>query len=449
MHATAKVCDSLTQITFTSLPVDVIHAAKQVILDGISVAVAGAKEPGPTIAAKHARRQCESGPATLFVQHSQTNASLAAYVNGISMHVLDYEPMWSPPTHATSPTLPAILALAQEQKSSGRDIITAFVRGCELQGRLRLASGQFAPGEFKVHPPGSVGPLGAAVACGHLLRLRPDELQHALGIAASRAGGLMANVGTMAKATHCGWAAMSGLDAALLASDGFTANKDILEAPNGYIDRFYGKDFNYNSLSGLGESYRMVDPGFVMKLFPCQYGTHFGISAALEIHKMLDSPSRIQKIHIIAPIMPYVDRPKCETGLDGKFSFQYTVAAALLDGKVGIRTFDPASHRRRELTDLITRTTLEADPNIPRVLENMWVEVIATLQGGKLIRARCDGPIGFWDRQPLEKTDHLGKVKECLGLHLTAEEVSLCIQHVDQLETLEAKEVSELMRLLS
>src|SRR2546428_13891807 len=108
--------------------------------------------------------------------------------------------------------------------------------------------------------------MGTVGTASHLLTLTLPQLQNAVGIAASRAGGLMANVGTMTKATHCGWAAAGGLDAALLARRGFTGNTEIFEAPNGYADAFFGEGFDFSALTAFGRPYRLVDPGFAIKL---------------------------------------------------------------------------------------------------------------------------------------------------------------------------------------
>ncbi len=448
MQVTASLCHTLTQMAFDTLPTEVIQVAKRIILDGIAVAVAGAREQGPTIAAEHVKSQSGKDIATVIGHGFRTSPVLAAYANGISMHVLDYEPMWSPPTHATSPTLPAILALAQERPVSGQEIISAFVKGCELQGHIRLASHQYAPGEFTVHPPSSVGLMGSAVASAHILGLSQEQLQHALGITASRAGGLMANVGTMAKATHCGWAAMSGLDAALLASRGFTSNATIFEAPNGYVEHFFGEQFNYDELLSVGHSYRMVDPGFVIKMFPCQYGTHFGILAGLDLHKQISNPDRIASVHITSPVMPYVDRPAPKSGLDGKFSFQYTVAAALLDGSVTIPTFSDDRCTQSDIAALLSRTTLTQDETIPDVLEKMWVAVAVELQDGQRLTARCDGPQGFWGLPPLQHEEHLVKIRDCLRVRLDAEQTEQCIQLIETLETLQSDEIAQLIALI-
>lgn len=396
MQATETLCRTIMQTTFDTLPSQVVEIAKQIILDGVAVAVAGSMEEGPRIVAEHVRSLGGTESSTILGHGFKTSPVSAAYVNGISMHVLDYEPMWSPPTHATSPTLPAVLALAEVEGAPGREVIAAFVKGCEVQGRIRLASQQYTPGTLKYHPPGLVGVMGSAVAAAHLLALDQGQLQSALGIAASRAGGLMANVGTMTKATHCGWAAAAGLDAALLAKRGFTGNAEIFETPNGYADAFFGAGFDFSALLAFGHPYRLVEPGFAIKLFPSQYATHFGITAALELHQAVAAPNDIVAVRITTPVMFYVDRPFPRTGLEGKFSFQYTVAAALLDGAVTVRAFSDERRLRPDMVALLPRVTLAQSDAIPGELEKMWVEVTVELNNGQHVTARCNGPKGFW-----------------------------------------------------
>ncbi|MEW6300341.1 MAG: MmgE/PrpD family protein [Thermodesulfobacteriota bacterium] len=445
---TAALCQTITRTTFDTLPPRVVEVAKQVILDGIAVAVAGATEAGLRIVAEHVRSLGGIPTATVLGHGFKTSPVSAAYVNGISMHVLDYEPMWSPPTHATSPTLPVILALAETAAVTGREVITAFVQACELQGRLRLASRQYTPGNLTYHPPGVVGVMGAAVAAAHLLALDPHQLQNALGIAASRAGGLMANVGTMTKATHCGWAAAAGLDAALLAQRGLTGNTEILEAPHGYAEAFFGDGFDAAALLEFGRPYRMVDPGFAIKLFPSQYATHFAITAALDLHRGITDPRSITAVLITTPVIPYVDRPFPRTGLEGKFSFQYTVAAALLDGGVNVRSFSDERRRRSDMARLLPLITLTQSPDIPGDLERMWVEVTVVLHNGERLTARCHGPKGFWGLPPLQREEHLAKVRDCLATRLPPESVARCIRLVDELDNQGPDGVRELITLV-
>lgn len=446
-QTTGDLCRTIVQTTFAALPSPVVDVAKQIILDGIAVAVAGSGEDGPRIVAEHVKSLGGTEVATVLGQGFKTSPVSAAYVNGISMHVLDYEPMWSPPTHATSPTLPTVLALAEMLDTPGREVIAAFAKACEIQGRIRLASQQYAPGKLTYHPPGVVGVMGSAVAAAHILNLDLNQLQNALGVAASRAGGLMANVGTMTKATHCGWAAAAGLDAALLARRGFTGNSEIFEAPNGYADVFFGEGFDFSALLAFGHPYRLVEPGFAIKLFPSQYATHFGITAALDLHRVIANPQTISAVRITTPIMPYVDRPLPRTGLEGKFSFQYTVAAALLDGAVTVQTFSNERRLRPDITALLPKITLAQSEEIPGELEKMWVEVTVELRGGQRVTARCNGPKGSWGLPRLGREEHLVKIRDCLGIRMAKDQVERCIDLVEDLDKLGPDGVRELIAI--
>ena len=135
--------------------------------------------------------------------------------------------------------------------------------------------------------------------------------------------------------------------------------------------------------------------------------------------------------------------------MDGKFSFQYTVATALLEGEVGVQTFSDDYCTKQDLADLMARTHLTQDENVPGVLEEMWVDVAVELQDGQRLTARCDGPQGFWGRPALRRDEHVAKIRDCLHMYLDDEMTERCIQRVDELETLEAPQIGELMSLLS
>jgi aconitate decarboxylase len=259
----------------------------------------------------------------------------------------------------------------------------------------------------------------------------------------------MANVGTMTKATHCGWAGSAGLDAALLAKRGFTGNTEIFEATNGYADAFFGEAFDFPALLAFGQPYRLVEPGFAIKLFPSQYATHFAITAALDLHRRIGTPAVIRTVQITTPVMPYVDRPSPRTGLDGKFSFQYTTAAALLDGTVNVHTFSHERRTRSDMVDLLPRITLVQSPTIPGAVEKMWVDTTVELADGRRATVRCRGPKGFWGLSPLTRDEHLVKVRNCLGMRLNKEDCERCIHLVDNLDRLDHNGVRELITLAS
>jgi 2-methylcitrate dehydratase PrpD len=448
MAVTSQLCDRIAATSYETLGVPAIEAARRLVLDGIAVAVAGTEEEAIHILAAHHKEQGGAAQATAIGNGFRLNAVSAAALNGAAMHVLDFEPMWSPANHALSTTLAGVLALAEAREASGREVLTALVKGLEMQGWIRQASGQFEARSLRFHPPGAAGPLGAAVAAGHILKLNPDRLAHAIGIAASRASGLMANAGTMTKSTHCGHAAALGLEGALLAARGFTANVAVFEAAQGYVPALYDDGFNAGEMLGFGRApFRVVAPGYAIKMFPSQFGTHFGITAALELHRKIPDPSAIRRVLLTAPVMAYVNRPRPNTGLEGKFSLQYTAASALLDGKVGIRTFTDARLAKADMQDLLSKFEVRLDPEIPGRFEDMHVLLRIELDGGDVLETRCDGPRGKWGTPPISEAEHLVKVRDCLATRLAPAAVEALIGLARQIDTLDAAGVRQLMQL--
>jgi 2-methylcitrate dehydratase PrpD len=448
MAVTSQLCDRIAGISYQDLGVPAIEAARRLVLDGIAVAIAGTQEEAIHILAAHHKEQGGAAQATAIGNGFRLNTVSAAALNGAAMHVLDFEPMWSPANHALSTTLAAVLALAEARETNGRELLTALVKGLEMQGWIRQASGQFEARTLRFHPPGAAGPLGAAVAAGHILKLDPDQLANAIGIAASRAGGLMANAGTMTKSTHCGHAAALGLESALLAARGFTANAAVFEAAQGYVPTLYDNGFNVEEMLGFGRApFRIVEPGYAIKMFPSQFGTHFGITAALQLHPNIPDATAIRRVLLTAPVMGYVHRHLPRTGLEGKFSLQYTAASALLDGKVGIGTFTDTRLARADMQDLLARFEVRLDPAIPGRFEDMHVLLRVELDGGAVLETRCDGPRGKWGTPPISEGEHLVKVRDCLATRLEPAAAEGVIGLARQIDNLDAAGIRQLMQL--
>ena len=448
MSVTSQLCKKITATGYADLGAPVTAAARRLVLDGIAIAVAGSKEDAIQILAQHFKEQGGVPQATAIGNSLRLNTVSAAALNGAAMHVLDFEPMWSPANHALSTTLPGALALAEARGSNGRELLTALVKGVEIQGWIRQSSGQFEARTTRFHPPSAVGPLGSAVATGHLIGLDAGRLAHALGIAASRAGGLLANAGTMTKSSHCGHASALGLQAALLAEQGFTANIDVFEAPQGYAAAFYDDRFKAQEMLGFGHApLRIVEPGYAIKLFPSQFGTHFGITAALELHPQITAAAAIRQVILTAPVMAYVDRPRPKTGLEGKFSLQYTAAAALLDGKVGIPTFTDQRLAEPDMQKLLEKIEVRLDPTIPGRFEEMYVELSVALDSGRILKTRCNGPRGKWGTPPIGDAEHLVKVRDCLATRFQPAAAESIIELARNIDDLDEAGVRRLMQL--
>jgi aconitate decarboxylase len=145
---------------------------------------------------------------------------------------------------------------------------------------------------------------------------------------------------------------------------------------------------------------RALNPGPAWKLFPSQFATHFAITAALEAREAIgaNALNRISRVELRTPAMPYIDRPRPHSGLDGKFSWQYTAAVALLDGKVEPASFKDERRFGDDVVALLDRTVLMSDPAISGRFDQMYVEISVELSDGQIIRRRCDAPMGSWSR---------------------------------------------------
>ncbi len=446
MGVTADLCEKIVATTYDSLTPEAIAAARRLVLDGLAIAVAGTEEEAIQLLAAHYENFGARGDSTVIGFPFRTAPTLAAALNGASMHVLDFEPMWTPSNHALSTTLPAILALAEIREIDGKNLIAALVKGIELQGWIRHAGRVYEHGGVKFHPPGLVGPMGSAVAAGHVLGLTSEQMAHALGIASSRCGTVHANIGTMTKSTHCGHAAMHGLESALLAAKGFTANPEPFESHNGYARQMFGETFEAKDLLNFGAPFRIVSPGYAMKMFPSQYGTHFAITAGMSLREQISDPSQIQAVTLNTPVMQYVNRPMPDTGLAGKFSLQYTFASGLLRGGAKIDTFTDEMVALPDMQALLGKITMNMSPDIPARFDKMWLEAIVTMKDGRVLQARCDGPRGIWGSPPIPEEDHLIKVRDCLSRRLPSDRAERLIAFARRAETLTAAEVRALLK---
>ncbi len=388
------------------------EVARESVIDVVGVALAGYTEPSGVgrLATEYVTALGGEPQATLIGSGRRTSVLHAAYANGTMSHALDFDPTWFPLNHPASPTIPGIMALAELRSATWAQLIAAVVVAFEVQGRLRLASTGQHPGKG-FHKPGTTGLIGAAAGCASILGLSPGQTLNALGIAASRAGSLSINTGTMTKPSHAGHAARMGVESALLAELGWTANGDVF-GPGGYFDTFLRGEAEPRLLvEGFGAPYRMVDPGVALKKYPCNYYTQRGIDAALAIRERITPGLTIEAVNIVFPEFDHVDRPRPKTGLDGKFSVQFTAALALLDGKVTVDSFMDDQVRRPDVQDMLGRTTMTLDSSIPVDFPDTWTEVSVRLSDGSVVTERMQKLTGF--HTPLSDEQISGKFISC------------------------------------
>lgn len=351
-------------LRYADMSADVRRWAKVAIADTVGCAIAGAAEDTAKIALKIAAGGAPGGPCTVLGTDERLRPLDAAFANAVAGHALDFDDTSkSMAGHPTVIIVPAILALAESMDASGQDVVEAYVVG--LETATRIARGvNFFHYEKGWHPTATLGIFGAAAGCGRLLRLDEDRLAVALATCVSLACGVKSNFGTQIKPLHAGVASRSGLLAAQLAREGYSAADNAFEHPQGFLEVFNGAG-NYDAsrmLGTWGAPYDLLDPGISIKKYPCVYSVHAAVDAAVLLHQELGSKSgAIRSVTVRMHrrrLLPHVRR-MAESALDAKFSLPYAIARALLDGRVSLEHFENDAWLEPRVRDLMGKVHTE------------------------------------------------------------------------------------------
>lgn len=397
---TGALVDAVLAVDEAEIPSAAVEMAEKVVLDGAGVMLAGSAEPLGVgrLVTEWVRANGGAAESSVVAGGVRVPAMAAAFANGTMGHALDFDNMSQPRNHPMSPTLPAILALAEKYGLPGRTVLAAVVVSFEVQGRLRLACTGLDTGKG-LHKPGTIGLIGGTAACAWLLGLSRHEMLMALGIAGSRVGSLSVNTGSMTKPSHSGHAARMAVECVELARRGFTATDAVFDT-GGFFDTFLGSRCSPELLvQDFGAPFRMVDPGVGFKKYPCNGNTHRAIEATLTLRRKFDiTPDDVGDVEIVMPTLEYIDRPDPRSGLDGKFSLQYVTSIALLDGAIGIASFSDERRARPDVDAMLKRVRVRFDPKLSADVDQLQATVSLTTRGGAVHQhtvRRLPGMVGL------------------------------------------------------
>ena len=364
-------------LRFEDIPAEAVARIKLSLLDSLGCCLYGATLPWTRKVAELADAEQAKPVATLIGLGRKTSPALAALVNGTSGHAFELDDIHKESiVHAGSIATPVALNLAEEKSQtsgkaiSGRDLLTAMVAGYEIGHRVGNAATMslFFRG---FHPQGTSGTFVAAATAARMLNLDAAQFQHALGMAGSQAGGLMAaQEGAMVKRFHSGRAAQSGVYAAQLAARGFTGILDALEAPyGGYLATYSDKPNPSRLTDGLGKSWETLNVG---------YKPHASVTS---IHSALYALSELMQAHGLTAD----DIAKVEAGLSpmthvhcaweykaqgvtaAQMNLYYGMAVIALDGAAFTEQFREARLTDPQILDFITRISAHVDPEIEKM----------------------------------------------------------------------------------
>jgi len=365
---TKTLCRHLTAVQFGDLSAAAISEARRGVLDWLGCALAGSGHKTITTLLSVLQETSGRPQATVFGRGLRLGLLDAPLANGQMGHVLDYDDthMGGVVLHTSSPVLAALFALAERAPVTGADFMLAYAVGFEAGVR----SGRTAPGHHKGgwHLTGTLGSIAAGAAAAKLLRLDPQRFTYTMGIAATQAGGMQQNRGTMCKSFHAGKAAANGVLAALLAERGFDATQEIIEGKKGF-SRIYSDVSETEQLTaGLNDGWIIETNGH--KPYACGVVLHPLIDAVIAIrNREVIDPAAVSdislRVHPLVLSITGVVEPS--TGLQSKFSTFHTAAVALIDGAAGVtqysdaRATDPVVAAMRRKVTAVADETLRKD----------------------------------------------------------------------------------------
>src|SRR5215470_10962923 len=285
MRATSQVAEFVTKSRWEECPPEAVATVRRAILDCLGCMLAGSVEPAARIVADVARAEGGSPLATVVGTPLRTGAVWAALANGTAAHALDFDDTnFAMLGHPSAPVLAAALAAGELATADGRALVHAFLLGFEVE--TTLASVINPPHYEKgFHATGTLGTMGAAAAAARLLGLDASQTRAALAVAASQASGLKENFGTMTKPFHAGHAARSGVLAALLAREGWTASEQAMEGPQGFLHVFSAGRRELGAIETLGAPWKITTTGVAVKPYPSCACTHSIIDSARELRQ--------------------------------------------------------------------------------------------------------------------------------------------------------------------
>ena len=341
MKVTERIAEYVLESSYRSLPKEVIHQAKRCFLDLIGTTLGGAKQPLGKILVKTTGEVGGKPQATVLGYGFKTSILNAALINGSTAHALDFDDTHiASIIHPSAPVIPAVLAVAEWKRLSGKAALEAFVLGFEVETRIGLGMGK-KHYDRGWHNTASCGRFGSVVAAGKLLGLDLEQMKMALGMAGTQASGLRLVFGTMTKPFHPGKCAFDGLLSALLVQRGFTCAPNLIEGPKGYVDVLGVESQLEPMVKNLGRKYEVLNNTF--KPYAACLMTHPTIDAILEMrNKYRLKPEEVASIdcEVAKFCLDAAGQSEPKTGLAGKFSTCYVAALALAEGAAGEDMFN-------------------------------------------------------------------------------------------------------------
>ena len=458
--ATRAVVNFVVSARLDKFPSDVVVQAKRCLIDGFAVILAGSTAHGSAIVRRHVQSIGNGrGASILGPERITASAPHAALANGASGHALDFDDtqLSTTPdrtygllTHPTVPALASALAVAEDRRASGAAFLEAFLTGFEVECKIAEA---IDPDHYRrgFHSTATAGTFAGAAATTRLLNLDRERAAHAIGIAASMAAGLRVNFGSMTKPLHAGRAAESGIVAARLAADGFTAGDDGLDGRWGYFQVLGGGADLQRLIGVLGQPHSIVEPGVSVKPYPCGSLSHPSMDAMLKLvtdHNV--RPDQIKAIRLRAGsnILEPLRYTTAKTELEAKFCVPFLLGVIALRRKAGIQEFTDEYVSSAPIQQMMTKVSTVFDPAIEaRGFDKIRSIVEVDLLDGRALVQPSDERYRGSPAWPFTMAELRERFADCAAPVLSKDRVQRALDQIESIEKL--GEISELTRTLA
>ena len=394
--------------------------ARDAIIDTLACMVAG-REDVSTKTVFEAFAPTGRAGEVLLVTGETSSPIVAALVNGTAAHALDYDDNFLPGmSHASAVIVPAMLAVADFDTTSGAQLIDAYLAGLQAQALIGDGVGQ-AHYTAGWHGTSTIGSIGTVVAVAHLLGLDEEATARAITIAVSYASGTKGQFGTLIKPFHAGMAARNAVEAALLAKAGMQARPDILESAQGFHSLFAGDQRRGWKIDAMAEAagHIIVTAGVMPKKHPCCGSTHLIVDGLLDLmREYAFTAEDVVSVEALVGIANYrnltYSQPVDE--MQARFSMQYCVARALRAGHLSLADFTPQAVQRYAddpLLSCVTMLSYSADEE--RVAQDKLPHIATIkLHDGRVLTACRNYAVGSL-QEPFTDADRFEKFMDCCG----------------------------------
>ena len=414
----AHVAGFAAATRYADLPADTARVVKKHILDTLACGLAGMPAEGSAIVRRYIDGLGCAGKATVFGTAQRTAPRFAALANATAMHADDFDDTYHPTRfHPTAPVLSAVFGAAEEAGATGADVLAAIAVGTEVSVKLShtIDKQHYLRG---FHMTSTCGVFGATAGLCNLRRVPADAATRAIGIAGSQSSGVRENFGTMVKPLHSGRAAESAVFAVSLAEMDFTASPTILEGDRGYFMTGAG-GYDAGELVGkLGKPWSYVAKGVAIKPYPC------GNLQQPAMDKLRDMvvehdirPAQVARLavksHRLMPLNLTYHRPV--TGLEGKFSMEFSLASILVLRRAGLAEYSDAVVSRPDVQEAIRKidyTVFSDEEAEAKGYTLLTTFLDLTLEDGRTCSARAEAAKGSASL-PMTEEEVARKFCEC------------------------------------